>query len=290
MNNIVEIVENLKTIYRSIHNLKKDEKVKQTDISLMIGAAENTITNYITKAMIPHSLILTFCYENKISYKDIYYKKVDRVCNKCENKITSENGIIYTTKKKDENGNFIEKYRRECRICYNNKRKNEKNKSVPRVNNCTYCEKSFDEVKRITFTYTTKANKTITRLNQYCEECGGTEELLRESRLKKKRLDNKTKYRISKPKHQKKQKPKKKPKPKPTKKEIKKQKVEAIKKVLETKIVVEKQIIKPIEQKKPKISKAKQAILDLMDEKKKRKEHARELTIEEKLIKQYLGE
>lgn len=295
MNTIVQIVENLKIEYIRLKKIPADSTVTYDDISFILELSKNTINKYVQKAMIPHQAILTFCYKYKINFNDIYYREVQKICIECHTRITDKNRVVTTSNRKDKAGNYTKIEQRKCVKCYNKYRAENKKKSESKKTHCLCCKKRFDEHnnKKQYIEYTLKSGKTIRRANSYCSECLSNPALIEQSKLERKRESYARSQRekgilprcdrgsVDSQKNQSK---------KSTKKNSPKKsveiKIESVKKALSEAVPKEMKIAPKVE----KISKAKAALKNLIEEKKERKKIQEELSLEEKLIKQYLKE
>ncbi len=294
MNSIIEIIENLKIEYKRINNIDPT----QEEVSVFIGLKKQTLANYVIQSRIPHKNILEFCYKNKVNFKEIYYKKAKKICRDCPIEITDENAVWYTSRK------GMRLQRRQCQKCYTTYRRDKKRElTTSKIESCMYCKKSFKEVERVFTEYITKRGNKALRPTPRCTICNKDEDLIKKVQLQNKREAYKKQQtelgrtilrgeegyihperKISTQKVKPIRKVKivsKKTEPKKVEKKVEKPKISEQK--------VEVKIVQP-KMEKPTISKAKQAILDLMNKKEEQKKQARELSFEEKLIQEYLGE
>lgn len=293
MNNISEVIANIKVEYKKIYHINPT----QQRLSTFLNLAGNTLTIYKRKSQIPYKAILAMCHRYNIDFKDIFYRAAKVICKDCTIELTDKNSVWYTAKKTDDNGNGIRMKRRQCESCYNHEKKikNAARRKTPKPANCRYCNKPFTEVERLNIDYVNHKGTHVSRPSNRCVTCDNDKEMLREDTNNRKKISYRKKKNeqgiilrgeegyVN---------PLKKTIKKPRKKKNTNQKPKVIKAITKDSVAkkpveVQTQINTPIVV--PSISKARQALLDIEQEHKNRQERTEELALEQKLINEYLG-
>lgn len=166
MNNISEIISNLRLLYIKHNNLPENSHVLQQELSLFIGLKSESLSTYKARNSIPYPAILTFCREYSYDPLIVFFDKNGILCVDCGCEITNDNQVL--------NGGYI---RGRCKKCFTAEQKKTILKSrAKKLEKLTHCSKKdcgvfLDESNTVFITRKNKDGVPVTKKSTVCKVC-----------------------------------------------------------------------------------------------------------------------